>query len=130
MTYDHNNTESHKHTATVLHLAAELSEAEVRVVSEVVSRVRVEPAPELFQGVRQVPVVQRHHGPDAVRQQLVDEVVVVLKAWLAHVPMDRSPGQHARPRDGEPVVAHLQAQRDTYAIDWSCAHVLGRGKEG
>ena len=76
-------------------------------------------------------MVQRHHGPDAVRQQLVDEVVVILKARLAHVPLDRSPGQHARPRDGEPVVAHLQAQRDTYATyPYACTHVLGKGEEG
>lgn len=65
-----------------------------------------------LQRERKVPVVQRHHRVDAVRQQLVDQLRVEAHARLAHRAI--AGRQDARPRDGEAVVAELELRHELH----------------
>jgi hypothetical protein len=73
------------------------------VLGEGLDGLAVEPAAVVLEGLRQVPVVQRHHRLDAGGEQPVDEAVVEVQALL--VGLAAALRQHARPRDGEPVAA-------------------------
>ncbi len=68
---------------------------------------RLPAADAVLQRLRQVPVIQRREGLDAVRQQLVHEPVVEIEALRVGLPAPLR--EHPRPRDREPV--GLDAQR-------------------
>ena len=85
---------------------------DARVLGEPVRDVPVEPAAEIVQGGGEIPVVQRHHGGEPVREQRVDQAVVEVQAAR----VDRAlPGrQNAAPGDAEAVGVEpeLAHQRD------------------
>lgn len=82
--------------ATDLDPISEVVKHQFGVVHEVVDYLRIRPATELLQALRQVPVVESHHGRDVEAQQFVDQVAVVLDAWLVHV-IDKAGGQDPWP---------------------------------
>ena len=74
---------------------------DARVVGERLGRVPVRPAALVFEGLRQVPVVQRRDGPDAAVDESVDEALVEREPRLVG---GAAPGRlDARPRDREAV---------------------------
>ena len=73
------------------------------VLGEGLDGVAVEPAAVVLEGLREVPVVERHHRRHARVEQAVDEAVVEVEALL--VGHAAPAWQHPRPRDREPVVA-------------------------
>ena len=75
------------------------------VVGEAVRRVAVGPAAGVLERLRQVPVVERQPGPQAVAEQLVDQSLVEVDAGL----VDRSAvGADPRPRRREAVGAEVE----------------------
>ncbi len=78
------------------------------VVGKRLRRLAPLPAAEaVLQGLRQVPVVERGEGLDAVGEQLVDEPVVEVEPLRVRLTV--AVGEDARPRDGEAV--RLDAER-------------------
>ena len=71
-----------------------------RVLREAIRGVAVGPTAGVLQGLRQVPVVQRHPGPDVVRQQFVDEARVEVESGRVDRATVRT---DARPRHREAV---------------------------
>ncbi len=82
-----------------------------RVLGEAIRGVAVGPTAGVLEGLRQVPVVQRHPGPDVVRQQFVDEPRVEVETGRvdrAAVGTDPWP----RHREAVGVEAEIGHQRD------------------
>ena len=69
--------------------------------------VAVEPAAAVVQRSRQIPVIQRRHRLDAVREQAIDEPLVEVEA--RRVDATGALRQHAAPRDAEAIGAELAA---------------------
>ena len=76
------------------------------VVDEAIDRLAGQPAANVLQRLRQLPVVEREHRHDAARQQAVDEPAVVVEAGGVRLAAAR--GLDARPLHGEHV--GLQAE--------------------
>ncbi len=80
--------------------AGQFAAHQVGVVGETVSGVAIEPAAAIFQMLRQVPVIERHEGRDALLFQTVQEALVEVepfaigRACRVH---------HAWPRNREPI---------------------------
>jgi hypothetical protein len=75
---------------------------EAGVVGEDRRQVVAEPAAQLvLKGLRQVPVMQRHHGADSRVEQAVDQPVVVVQA--GGVCLAAAGGLDARPGNAEPI---------------------------
>jgi len=87
-----------------------------RVVGEPVGGVAVAPAAALLQGLRQVPVVERHGGFDAGVEEAVDQALVEVES--RRVGRAGAGGLHPGPADGEPVGAHAEflQQGDVLAV--------------
>ena len=79
----------------------------LRVPHEGVHRGPARPAAAVLERLRQVPVVQRGKRPDAPLQHGVHQALVEIESLRFTAP--GAAGDHARPGDGEPVVA--QAER-------------------
>ena len=95
---------------------AQRSDHRVRVLGEPADHRAVGPAARVLHPLRQVPVVQRRVGRDAVGEQLVDEPVVVVEAGA----VDRAARvrDDPRPRDAEAVrpEAELLQERDVLGV--------------
>ena len=77
------------------HAVAVRVEARRRVLGEALDRVAVAPAAVVLERLRQVPVVERHHGLDAALEQRVEQPLVVVEAapFSGARPVGKSRGQ-------------------------------------
>ena len=95
---------------------AEAGGGQVGVLGEPGGGVAVQPAAGVFEGLRQVPVVEGGHRVDAGGQQLVDQPVVEVQA--GRVGRAGAGGLHPGPGDREPVRGDAQPgqQRDVLGV--------------
>lgn len=68
---------------------------------------RIGPAAQLLQLLRQLPMIDRHHGRDVVTQEFIDQVGVVLDAGSAHV-VHVATGHDTGPGQGETIGSSMQ----------------------
>ena len=85
----------------VLYAVTKRLDARLSVGREVTDNFAIRPASFVLERLGQVPVVQRRERPDAVREQLVDQTVVVIEARLVQLPF--AFGKDAGPGDAEAV---------------------------
>lgn len=86
---------------------AEALEQHLRKVAQIVHDLRIRPAAQQLDGLRQLPVVDADHRSDVVAQALVDQVAVVADALLVDAVREAA-GQNAWPRDREAVDVDAQ----------------------
>jgi len=77
------------------------------IVLEKRNYLRIGPATQLLQLLRQFPVIDRHHRSDVVPQQFVDQVGIVLNAGCTDV-VHIATGHNSWPGQGEAIGAHMQ----------------------
>ena len=85
----------------VADFGSERGDQHKRVFDIVVDDVAVGPCALVFERLREVPVEERWERHDVVRQQLVDEAVVVVEPFLIHRAL--AFGKDARPGNREAV---------------------------
>lgn len=61
---------------------AESLKAKPGIVLEPLSHVRIQPTPVVLQSLRQIPMIQGCHWCDAIGQELINQVVVVVDSSL------------------------------------------------
>ena len=94
---------------------AERARDNVHVVSKTRSRIAIGPAPGIFQGLRQIPVVERYKRADSRFQQGINEAAVVIDAF--EIRRAGPGGLNARPGNREAVTVqiHRAHKRDVFA---------------
>src|SRR4029434_10736041 len=99
----------------VLHAIAEKIGDDLRVLSEPLRRIRIQPAAAAIELVRKIPVEERDERRDAGVEQAVDELIV--KGEAALVDGTDAIGQHARPGDAQAIrlKAELLHDRNIFA---------------
>src|SRR5215213_5790790 len=85
--------------------------------------VPVQPAAGIFQGLRQVPVVERCVRGDAPLQASLSEPTVEVHANLVEIP--GAAWEDPRPGDGEPVRVHAEPRHDGYVLGVPVVVVVG-----
>mmetsp|Transcript_1653 Transcript_1653/g.2722 ORF Transcript_1653/g.2722 Transcript_1653/m.2722 type:complete len:236 (-) Transcript_1653:458-1165(-) len=107
-----------------LHAVPELLKAHVHVSLKIRHDLVTQPRPVLVvQGLRGVPVEQRHVRRDAGLLQEVEDAVVVGEA--RGVGRGAARGQHPRPGDGQPVGLHAQGLQYFDIIFYAVVLIIG-----
>lgn len=87
---------------------AELPENDPRVIGHPIDHLLVRPSAHRFKNLRMVPVIQSDERLDTVRQELVDETLVIIEPpSIDHVGI--TVWQDSRPAEREPIKIHLES---------------------
>ena len=99
-----------------LDAVAERLKADFRVIDEMRDDRAVQPAALMEIAERRVEMVQRHERFDAMREAGVDELVVVVDAFLVDLALALRQDARPRNRDADAVDAEFLAEREIFGI--------------